>query len=69
MNVISLLWKTLQIFYFIFRLIRNIENKLINCQLDVVFNETSLNEDILTIYTNICIYVYIYTALISVELS
>ena len=40
------------------RLIRNIENidkKLINCQLAVVFNETCLNEDILPIYTNIYI--------------
>ena len=38
------------------KLIRNIENiekKLINCQLAVVFNETCLNEDILPIYTNI----------------
>ena len=41
------------------RLIRNIENiekKLINCQLAVVFNETCLNEDILSIYTSINIY-------------
>ena len=41
------------------KLIRNIENiekKLINCQLAVVFNETCLNEDILPIYTNIYMY-------------
>ena len=44
------------------RLIRNIENiekKLINCQLGVVFNKTCLNEYILPIYTNIYIYIYI----------
>ena len=38
------------------KLIRNIENiekKLINCQLAVVFKETCLNEEILPIYTNI----------------
>ena len=48
-------------FLFIFnqetrKLIRNIENiekKLLNCQLAVVFNETCLNDDILSIYTNI----------------
>ena len=45
------------------RLLRNIENiekKLINCQLAAVFNETCLNEDILPIYTNIYIYIYVY---------
>ena len=45
------------------KIIRNIENidkKLINCQLAVVFNETCLNEDILPIYTNIHIYIYLH---------
>ena len=38
--------------------IGNIENRLINCQLAVLFNKTCLNEDILPIYTNI---IYAYT--------
>ena len=50
------------------RLIRNIENKLINCQLVVVFNETFLNEDILPIYTNIhichiCIHIFFFNSI------
>ena len=42
------------------RYIENIEKKLINCQLAVVFNETCLNEDILSIYTNIYVYIHQY---------
>ena len=44
------------------KLIRNIENiekKLIDCQLAVVFNKTCLNEDILPVYSNTYIYIYI----------
>ena len=39
------------------RKIENIEKKLINCQLAVLFNQTCLNEDILPTYTNIYTYI------------
>ena len=41
------------------RSIENIEKKLMNCQLAVVFNKICLNEDILPIYTNIYLFIYL----------
>ena len=49
------------------RNIENIEKKLINCQLDVIFNKTCLNEDILHIYTHSITYTYIYSKNSTVE--
>ena len=36
---------------------KNIENKLLNCQLAVACNKTCLDEDILPIYTNIYVHI------------
>ena len=38
----------------------NLENKLVNARVAIVFNKTCLNENLLPTFTNIYIYIYIY---------
>ena len=42
------------------RKIENLENKLANARVAIVFNKTCLNENLLPTFTNIYIYIYIY---------
>ena len=41
------------------RKIENLENKLANARVAIVFNKTCLNENLLPTFTNIYIYIYI----------
>ena len=52
------------------RKIENLEKKLANARVAILFNKTCLNENILPKFTNIyiCIYIYIYTYHIHVNL-
>ena len=43
------------------RKIENLEKKLANARVAIFFNKTCLNENILPKFTNIYIYIYIFT--------
>ena len=46
------------------RKIENLENKLVNARVPIVFNKTCLNENLLPTFTNIYIYIYVFPYLV-----
>ena len=48
----------------ILRKLENLEKKLVNARVAIVFNKTCLNETLLPIFTNIDIIIYIYINLV-----